>query len=97
MVMLDPSKITVIRSYLESEFADLPVFDSCDLDHEAQSFRVGQGVPSYLATVTAEFISDHSAEEIVSLIGKWQLGQVLRRVGRSRVRVTNSGLRIEDQ
>jgi hypothetical protein len=95
MQEFEASKIGAVRRYLDGEFPDAAVADAYNFDREAQDFRIGHGVSSYLVTVSREFFRVYGAEEIKSVLQRLQLAQTLRNVGRSRVIVTTSGIRVE--
>lgn len=95
--MLDPSKVRAVRSYLQGEFLKKTIHDSYDTERCAHSFRIDDDSVLYLVTVAREFLDDHSAAEIASLLNQYGLADVLKKAGRSRVLVTNTGLRIKDE
>lgn len=95
--MLDPSKVRAVRSYLQGEFPKQTIHDSYDTKRSAHSFRLDDDTVSHLVTVSREFLDDHRTAEIPSLLSQYGLADMLKGAGRSRVLVTNTGLRIGDE
>jgi hypothetical protein len=95
--MLDPSKVRAVLSYLQGEFPEQTVHDSYDTERCAHSFRIDNDSVLYLVTVSREFLDDHGAAEIPSLLRQYALADMLKKAGRSRVLVTNTGRQIVDE
>jgi hypothetical protein len=94
----DEAKIKAIRQYLTHHFQALNLYDIHDPVRLAQIFRVYHAEPplSYTVVVSQEFFRDHATDEILPVLERWQLAEVMRGAGIHEVLLTSDGPRIAD-
>jgi hypothetical protein len=93
--MLNENKLGEIRKYLTQEFKGYELADTYDFDRMAQTFRLVCGKVINLVTVSEEFIEDHSAKQISSILSSSNLSTYFQSKNVSRLIVTTSGLKTE--
>ncbi len=94
-MIFDATKVSAVRQYLLGEFPDQDVDDTYNFECMAQDFRIGHGSVSRLVRVSGEFLMDHDAGTIRSILQRSQLADTMRSAGNSRVLVTTQGLNVE--
>ena len=93
--MLEERKLEKIRKYLIQEFKECELDDRYDFDRIAQTFRLASGKVIYLVTVSREFIDDHSAKQISSILSSSNLSTYFQNKNVSRLILTTSGIKTE--
>ena len=93
--MLEKNKLEEIRKYLTQEFKEYELDDRYDFDRMAQTFRLVSGKVIYLVTVSREFIDDHSANQLSSILSSSNLSTYFQSKDVSRLIITTSGLKTE--
>jgi len=94
--MIPEDKLSVIRSYIRTEFPDFELDDRCDFDRNAWTFRLNAGQKIHLVTVLRKFMDDHTSEELSMIFQDSHLKQYFNNEKVTRVLVTTKGIGTEN-
>lgn len=75
---MDESKLNVVRSYLNGEFAGSTIDEKYDFDRGAQTFRIRVGKDLLLLKVGEEFLGDNNESQIRTHLESWKVANLLR-------------------
>ncbi|MBI3455469.1 MAG: hypothetical protein HY002_06750 [Candidatus Rokubacteria bacterium] len=85
-------RLDAVARYLQEEFPDRRVLTPVrNVLERIYAFTL-PGNPPHFVSVSEEFLNDHPAPEIATLLLEWALGSMLRTTRRRRVIVTTAGL-----
>ena len=90
--MAGESKVGTVREYLTEEFGSGEV--TVEPEAAGMVFRVTVGRSRYVLTVVREFLASHDATDIRGLLGRWKVGEELRRADGLPMVVSEEGLRL---
>ncbi len=92
-------KLSRIQSYLESLFPECSVHIGPKFEPSTFYFHVDDpdGRVKHLLSVSEEFLSDFTADQIEKKLETWNVKRVMGEAGRRIVRVTKSKLLISTQ
>ena len=94
--MPNPDAIDAVREYLKKHLPNCEMVDQHDMDRHAWSFWVSSGNQRRLLTVPDEFLEDHSAGHIASVLNRDAVAEFLRSSEQKRVIYGDGGLKLED-
>jgi hypothetical protein len=91
-----PAKVVAILEYLRTNFPQNAVAQFPKPDVSSHCFLLRrENRTEQLIYVSNEFLSDHTIEEIKTLLKEWHLNDAIRAAGHQVVVVTNQGVRVE--
>ena len=94
--MIPEDKLSVIRTYLRTEFPDFELDDRYDFDRIAWTFRLNAGQKTHLVTVLRKFIDDHTFSGAPMIFQDSHLKQYFNNEKVTRVLVTTKGIGTEN-
>lgn len=95
--MVDERKVQSVVAHFESEFPGCTIEEKQDPDQRLVRFAIINGSTTYRAIIAYEFLEDHKAEEIPSLLRMFLLTEHLRELPSTPLVVTNRGLKLEHE
>jgi hypothetical protein len=88
---MDKSKLDSVKQYLQEEFADQEITDKYDFDLGAQAFKISADTGSLLLKVGENFVDDNDADQIVGMLIRWDVADLLRQHPEVGVLITSEG------
>ncbi len=95
--MIDQKKINAVREYLRAEFPNSTISDQYDFGRDAQIFSITDQDSKYVTAISEKFFEEHEASDIPTKLQKYVLGEEVRKHGLTRVLVTTTGLKLQEQ
>lgn len=95
--MFADDKLEAVKNNLKAEFPEYKLADKYDSERFAQTFRLTKenNQRILLITIAREFLDDHDAAGISSILQSTRISDHFKPEGVSRVIVTNLGINVE--
>ena len=88
---MDESKLDSVREYLNNVFPDQKITENHDFDLAAQTFNISNETDSLLLKVGENFVDDNNADQIVDLLNRWDVADLLKQHPEVGLLVTSKG------
>jgi hypothetical protein len=88
---MDKSKLDSVKQYLQEEFPDLEITDKYDFDSGAQTFKISADAGLLLLKIGENFVDDNDEYQIVGMLSRWDVADLLRQNPQVGVLVKHEG------
>jgi hypothetical protein len=85
--------VAAIAKFLNAEFPGLTVHHEFNTSRSAEYYRLDRdGFLAHRLLVSPEFLEDHPTEDLLRLMGEWNVVRTIGEAGPRAVLVTNGGV-----